>query len=285
MAAGSISVIIPTHNRSSTLKKAIQSVLKQTSAVDEIIVVDDGCTDDTVAVLKEMSKTIYRPRIVGIRQDSRGPSAARNAGIRAARSEWVAFLDDDDIWLAGKIEKQMAILERDPDLDLIACGSNVLGLHKKVEIFPVREWAMLFRNWLITPTVVMRRSVAMRCECFPENMRHAEDYAFFLRVAAEHKCLFLNERLVTCGGGKRSFGQTGLTEDLGAIYAGETEVFRRWRARKKPSFIAFLLVRLISFLRHLRRRILVAVEWRQNAIDHESQQESGAPSTTTDNAP
>ena len=98
------SVVIPTYNRGSVILETIESILAQTRQVEEIIVVDDGSTDDTGARLAPVMD-----RIVYIRQENAGVSAARNTGIRAASSEWICFLDSDDIWLA----ERMAILERD----------------------------------------------------------------------------------------------------------------------------------------------------------------------------
>ena len=98
-----VSVIIPTYNRSLSVREAIESVLAQTYRDFELIVVDDGSADNTPSVLGSFGE-----RIRGIRQANAGVSAARNAGIRAAKGEWVAFLDSDDLWVPQKLERQMA---------------------------------------------------------------------------------------------------------------------------------------------------------------------------------
>ena len=97
-----ISVVIPTLNRCSLLQKAIESVLKQTLVPSEIIVVDNGSTDDT----KKMVCSLY-PNINYLVEDKSGVSAARNKGIKVAKSEWIAFLDSDDVWESKKLEKQL----------------------------------------------------------------------------------------------------------------------------------------------------------------------------------
>jgi len=94
-----ISVVIPSYNRRHTLERALRSVIEQTSAVDEIILVDDGSTDDSAAMTAQLF-----PDVKLIRQSNRGVSAARNSGIRAARHDWIALLDSDDSWLAHKIQ-------------------------------------------------------------------------------------------------------------------------------------------------------------------------------------
>ena len=106
----SVSVIIPTYNRVRTLPRALDSVLAQTRAVDEIIVVDDGSTDSTVDLL-----LANYPQVKLLQQPNLGVSAARNHGIREASSDWIALLDSDDRWLPTKLEAQVALVEQRPD--------------------------------------------------------------------------------------------------------------------------------------------------------------------------
>jgi hypothetical protein len=112
-----VSVIIPTYNRSKLLQLAVESVLAQTYPAIELIVVDDGSTDDTPAMLEQ-----YAGRIVYIRQANRGGTAARNTGIRAARGEYLSFLDHDDMLMPAKIERQMEIMDARPEVGLVHCG-------------------------------------------------------------------------------------------------------------------------------------------------------------------
>jgi|AGTN01.3.fsa_nt_gi Glycosyltransferases involved in cell wall biogenesis len=104
-----VSIVLPTYNRAATLRRAIDSVLRQTHRDFELIVVDDGSTDNTALILSE----IVDPRIRIIRQANKGPGAARNAGIRAARYELVAFQDSDDVWFDDKLERQLAAMNDD----------------------------------------------------------------------------------------------------------------------------------------------------------------------------
>ena len=104
-----ISVIIPTYNRSDFLKEAIESVLEQTYQPFELIVVDDGSTDDTASVL-----SCYAGKISALSAYHGGPSAARNYGIKAARGDYIAFLVSDDIWLPGKLSAQIRFFQPNP---------------------------------------------------------------------------------------------------------------------------------------------------------------------------
>ena len=103
----SISVIIPTYNRSNTIEKCLDSVFNQTYKVNEIIVVDDCSTDNTIDILN-----LYKDQITILQTvNNSGAQSARNIGIKAAKSEWIAFLDSDDEWLSDKIEKQISALK------------------------------------------------------------------------------------------------------------------------------------------------------------------------------
>lgn len=112
-----VAVIIPTYNQSSFLAEAVQSVLAQTRPADEVIVVDDGSTDSTQAVIET-----FGSRVRAIHQRNSGVAAARNTGVRHSSSDYVAFLDSDDVWLPGKLELQLNLFQARPYLGLVHCG-------------------------------------------------------------------------------------------------------------------------------------------------------------------
>src|SRR5207249_4379419 len=105
-----VSVIIPVFNGSATLRHAIDSVLDQCVPDCELIVVDDGSTDSTPAIIES-----YGDQIQQVRQSNAGPAAARNSGVRSTRGEYLAFLDADDRWLAGMLKLATSVLDSDPD--------------------------------------------------------------------------------------------------------------------------------------------------------------------------
>ncbi len=109
-------MVIPTYNRAEMVVEAVQCVLAQTHSNTEIIVVDDGGTDDTPQRLAE-----FGPRVLYLRQANQGVAAARNAGIRRASGEFVAFLDSDDLWHQRKLEIQMDYLRRHPEVGIVVC--------------------------------------------------------------------------------------------------------------------------------------------------------------------
>ncbi|HPP08870.1 MAG TPA: glycosyltransferase family A protein, partial [bacterium] len=110
-----VSVIVPVYNAERFIGETLRSVLCQTYKDIEVIVVDDGSTDHSVEVIKKYND----PRIMLIRQQNRGVSAARNTGIKSSNGKFIALLDHDDLWLAEKIEKQMILFEKNPDVALV----------------------------------------------------------------------------------------------------------------------------------------------------------------------
>jgi glycosyltransferase involved in cell wall biosynthesis len=190
--AALVSAVIPNYNYGALLAGAIDSVLSQTYSPVECIVVDDGSTDDTGAVLAS-----YDGRIRIIRQDRRGPAAARNAGIRAARGEYIALLDADDWWEPEKIAVQIRCLERRPELGAVGCRVRRLDAEGHVldDLPPstahsrcqdnVRALA-LRRLWMggSCSGVLARRAVFDAIGGFDEELRAAEDWDMWLRLAA-----------------------------------------------------------------------------------------------------
>jgi glycosyltransferase involved in cell wall biosynthesis len=120
-----IDVVIPTYNRQDLLVRAVDSILAQTLAVRRIHIVDDGSTDGTVAWAREAGRA--DPRIALIERQHGGANLARNAGIAAAESDWIAFLDSDDAWEPDKLARQFALLEQRPDLIGLFCGFRLVG--------------------------------------------------------------------------------------------------------------------------------------------------------------
>ena len=123
-----VSVIIPTYNRAHTLGRAIDSVLHQTHPADEIIIVDDGSTDDTAALLENYSDLIH------LEQKNAGVSTARNTGIAQASSSWIALLDSDDEWLPSKLQHQLATIAEQPDTRI--CHSDEIWIRNGRRVNP-----------------------------------------------------------------------------------------------------------------------------------------------------
>ena len=199
----SVSVIIPSYNRSHLLPRCLDSVIAQDYSPSEIIVVDDGSTDSTRSLLRDSY-----PGIKVITQANKGVSAARNAGIRAASGDWLAFLDSDDTWFPGKLERQVQAIEAAP-------GSNIahtdeIWIRNGIRVNPRRKHKKyggpIFKYCLplcaISPSSVMiHRRVFDRVGLFDETLPVCEDYDLWLRISARMPVLFIREPLITKYGG------------------------------------------------------------------------------------
>lgn len=196
-----VSVIIPTWNRAGTIEQAVRSVLSQTMTLLEVLVCDDGSTDDTEQIIE----AIGDPRVRWIRGSRGGrPAIPRNHGIAESLGEWLAFLDSDDEWMPEKLEKQLASAER---LNAKAACSNAHRLIPNKGIDGVLlSWNkdrvefsdLLLENRIICSSSLIHRSLMDAAEGFPEEekFRAIEDYALWLRVATLTDFAFVNEPLV-----------------------------------------------------------------------------------------
>ena len=191
-----VSLIIPTYNRASLLPNAIDSVLTQTRVPDEIIVVDDGSTDNTIKVLEP-----YQPRVKVLRQTNQGPSASRNSGLRAATGDLIAFLDSDDTLTTDSVEKRASLLEHYAEYDVVYSNVMMTELSGRPQAFPgVRPSGSVFyqvaQNHLMAIHGFMfRRSCLDIVGLFDETLSSSVDYDFWVRMACHCSFLFLDEPL------------------------------------------------------------------------------------------
>ena len=184
------SVIIPAYNAAEHIAGALESVFAQTYPSYEVIVINDG-SPDTPALEKALEP--YLERMVYIRQENGGPSAARNAGIRRARGAFLAFLDSDDSWNPEFLSSQMRCFEKNPKLDLVYSdflyeGNSEYSGKSYMQMFPPRGRVtfenLMRREYLIFPsTVVLRKSAAIGAGLFDEAIRRSEDFDLFVRIA------------------------------------------------------------------------------------------------------
>lgn len=186
-----VSVVIPTYNSARFLGEALDSVTAQSFRDLEIIVVDDGSTDDTPALLAR-----YGEQITRLRQAQSGPAAARNAGLAAARGEFVAFLDADNFWVPTKLERQLPRFRGRPQLGLVfsdAVTFDAQGVRSDswlAERPGQGNWTferLLSDNFICTSTVVARRECFARVGGFDPELRSVEDREMWLRIAAEYE--------------------------------------------------------------------------------------------------
>ena len=193
-----ISVIIPTYNAAEYLPEAIDSVLAQTFQDFELIVVDDGSTDGTEEVVRS-----YGDRVRYLRQENRGPGAAKNLGIKNSRGPLVVTLDADDRWLPHKLERQYEYMREHPEIGMVNTDfstfneKGVMTRHYNREYRKIYQGdifdRLLQKNFVGSGVVMFRRECLDRVGLFPENFMISEDWHLWLRIAKEYRVGYIDE--------------------------------------------------------------------------------------------
>lgn len=206
-----ISVIIPSYNRAPILERAIQSVLIQKGPPFEIIVVDDGSTDETEKVVHNLFRLAGNTRPLPLKfvaQENRGVSAARNTGIYHSKGEWLAFLDSDDEWLPGKLEAQTRFFETHPEYQI--CQTDEIWIRNGVRVNKMKKHekkgGWIFNECLplcaVSPSaVMMHRSLFDEVGLFREDYPACEDYELWLRIAPRYPIGLVQEPYLKKYGG------------------------------------------------------------------------------------
>lgn len=196
-----VSVIIPTHNRADLIVETIKSIQDQSFKNIEIIVVDNGSTDNTCEVIKSVNYSNIKYFKM---ENSGGPAGPRNLGIREAKGDYIAFLDSDDLWLPDKLAKQVEILDNFSDIGLVYCNASYFGtdyygnstIVKKGYSGDVFE-KLIEKNFVPTLSVICRREVFKIVGLFDESkrIRAVEDYELWMRISKNFKFHYINQVL------------------------------------------------------------------------------------------
>ena len=207
-----VSVIIPTYNREKFISECVQSVLAQTLPAREIIIVDDGYTDATYNFLRDLGFNSLSTKKTVLRyffQQNRGVSSARNLGIKEARSEYIALLDSDDLWLKSKLDRQVSAFQNDTQSSRL-CHTDEIWIRNEVRVNQHKKHKKhggnVFQSCLklccISPSsAMMHRSVFEDLGFFDEDLPACEDYDFWLRYSAKEDVNFIDEPLIIKKGG------------------------------------------------------------------------------------
>ena len=183
-----VSVIMPAYNASKTIESAINSVLKQTVGDFELIIIDDCSKDDTVEKISALAQSDERI-VVLLNEKNSGVAHSRNYGVSVAKGEWVAFLDSDDMWREDKLEKQLELVNTNPQAAITYTASSFMDWEGKPYsyIMPVNTTVdyktLLRRNLLSCSSVMVKKNIIERYKMPSDNM--SEDYAVWLMVLKE----------------------------------------------------------------------------------------------------
>lgn len=244
-----VSVVIPTYNHAEFVGSAVQSALDQKYPKMEVIVVDDGSTDNTREVLKPY---LGDRRVSYLSQENRGPSSARNRGIAESKGEYLNFLDADDYFHPSKVAKQVEVLQSDPSVDLVYCdvalvdrngrtmGEYSVGASRKIlegDIFD----SLMLGGYYPPHVVLLRRTVLEQVGVFDEELKGAEDWDLWLRASAEgFRAHYIDEKLAYYRRYPGTISQHELTMQVGQVAVMEK------MAQQYPARLARSLVHLIS---------------------------------------
>ena len=258
-----ISVILPVHNRADVLSRAIQSVLDQDLRDFELIVVDDGSSDESVTVAGSFAD--QRIRTVQL-PSNRGGNVARNAGIRAAQAPLIGFLDSDDRYLPNKLSFVVEQFDRRSELDLLVDsfikvqppGSRKVEVVRHNPIIADRE---LFRRalftrqlWKATPAITVKRDAALRA-MFDETLRRLQDFDFLIRISEFANCGSIDEVLWV-----KYWGSNSISAEDNMITANVELVRRHPEYLRTPSFRPGLAYALrLSAWRRMRKGDLAGI--------------------------
>lgn len=218
-----VSVIIPAYNAASTIERALASVREQSGVGIEVLVIDDASADRTIDIVKDAILPGENIRLIRMPKNG-GASAARNAGIQEARGRYLAFLDADDIWLPGKLRKQVAAIEADPEITVVTCNSQMTsatgvplkeGHVNRPPVAGKDAWkTLLVYNFLPTPTILTRTELVRELGGFDEALAVGEDLDLWIKLAIRGKIAVLPDILINYYDMnnslmKRHGGQTG----------------------------------------------------------------------------
>lgn len=240
-----VSVIIPTFNRSELLKKAIESLEKQSHQNLEIIIIDDFSTDNTAAIVAEMTDD----RIIYLKHEvNKGGSEARNTGLRRATGNFIGFLDSDDQWLPEKIEKQLEKFNDEPDVGVVYSGVQVVDENNQPtrKIIPEYRGDILSKllefNYIdTTSSVLVRKEVLDQIEGFDAKLPSCQDWDLYIRLAQVTKFDFVTESMVLFyhHSGER------ITTNKTSVLNGHLSIFEKYKKlamqQRKSTFHRFTL--------------------------------------------
>lgn len=221
-----ISIVLPSFNRAQVLPKAVESILRQTYKDFELIIVDDGSTDNTADVVKNFNDD----RIVYVRQENAGACVARNNGIEHSRGEYIAFQDSDDIWHEDKLEKQLKTIQ-DKNADIVFCRMNRMSGGKKIGLV-----SNYFKEGFLSKDVMpmsigtqtlVGKSIVFKQEKFDPEMPRFQEFELLVRAQKNYSIYCMEEPLV----------DYHLQND--SISANASSIMAAWRLilKKHPDFL------------------------------------------------
>jgi glycosyltransferase involved in cell wall biosynthesis len=253
-----ISVVIPAYNAAVFLPRCLKSVFAQTLKPDEVIVVDDGSTDNTASLATQLGATV-------IRRPNGGLSAARNTGIKHAASEWIALLDADDLWSPEKLQRQVLCLG--PDVVLAYTGIRIFDNTGVLDERPaadavVSTKVLRFRNPITPSSVLVKRDAVLQAGGFREDIRACEDWEMWVRLQRMGQFAAIPEALTDYYVHPCSLSANpeemlhALDRILDTTLLSDLKGFERWLWRQRIRAVQLCSAGLIARDNHLKNELL-----------------------------
>ncbi|POR19568.1 hypothetical protein BWK58_14315 [Flavobacterium columnare] len=249
-----ISVIIPMYNSTSTIVSALDSVKNQTLKVDyEVIVVNDGSTDDSLLIVEDYKNNTPELNIVLLNQKNGGVSAARNAGLKIAKGNYIAFLDSDDVWVAHKISTQISFL-LDSNVDFVCALRNdekiTFPYKVKFGYAEISLKKLLLKVIGQTSTALFKRIVLDNTGYFDENQKYSEDANFWMRISKNNYMIVLDEMLVKTN---NDYAQKGLSSNLEEMHLGVLKNIKEMYFFKRINFFEYFFYIVFEKIKMIKR--------------------------------
>lgn len=260
-----VSVIIPMYNSANDIVRSLNSVARQTLRVKEIIVVNDGSTDNSADIVEDWRKKNPNMQLVLINQSNGGVSKARNTGLKNAVGNWIALLDSDDEWHNNKLQVQYETIMANPNIDFIACNP----IREKIERFFWKKFEylnkitvsnLIFKNYFQPSTVVFKQEIVNVIGYFDETQRYAEEGNYFMRIAHQYNCYLLNIRLINYGYDKEGFGHSGLSGNVVEMEKGELKNLKFVYSNNYINGFQYITALLFSLIKFAIRIIKVKLK-------------------------
>jgi glycosyltransferase involved in cell wall biosynthesis len=258
-----VSILMPAYNSGKTIAESIESVLEQTYQNWELIVINDGSSDNTVDIIK----TFKDDRVILIEQKQCGVCCARNNGLRHSNGDWIAFLDSDDLWVEKKLEVQLNYLEKNDykfsyskSYSFAEDSNNVKKAFSFVNLGFEDKEEILIYDFIPTLTVMLHKSIINDVGIFDQELNSAEDWDLWIRVLQKYRVGFIDEYLT-----KYRVSNLGLSGNLYSHHIEEEKVFKKhiskynkiiykyrtWFCKKKKAIIALQKKDYYTFLKLL----------------------------------
>lgn len=260
------SVIIPVYNSALTIVKVLDSVFNQTrlDLIDEIIIVNDGSTDESENIIKAYANNRLKPDIIIVNQSNKGVSAARNAGILHAKGEWIALLDSDDCWVPEKIERQYECLIKNKQILFLGGATEKvtkIGLKKIDKLINGTAKQICIKNFPQTSTVVFCKECIKKIGLFDERMRYGEDINYYQKFLIElDNYYYLPIKLVEFGISKQFYGDNGLSSNFYSMHLARCKNTKELYLANKIKLMFYIFMQALNWVKLCRRYLIRAID-------------------------